>query len=276
MSYDYSYFDSNYDKENNIDDKEQVYRLIMSYARSNSAIVDSLRNYEDGIVDFVSYAYVHFMEVFYDKYNPNISKLSTYVYTTMSYLYPIFVNQVKYSLDFNSARKLINSFKPEVRDIMRKMYAERKTVDFCDTSIEIGTDDLSGGDDDDIKYMDLSLADPNDCIENLLNEYNDEDLYKQFDLILDRYIKLKNIRNGDRAKEIIKEYTFRNMNVNDNRITLESIGNKHGLTRERIRQILSKFYIWARNDKELKACLDSDYIDRINHEREKKYGERDF
>lgn len=275
-NYDYSYFDEDFNEEDNVDEKVQIYRLIMSYAMNNSAVKEALKNYEDGLIDFVSYAYVHFMEMFYNKYDPNVSKLSTYIYTVMNYLYPIFINQVKYSLDFNTARKLIHSFRPEVRDIMRKIYAERKTVDFCDSTIEIGTED-SSGDNDEVKYIDLNLADPNDYIEKLLDDYNDEDLYKQFDLILDRYIKSRNVRNGDRVKDIIKEYTFRNRNAEiGDKITLASIGEKYGLTRERIRQIVDKFYRWAKNDKELKACLDSDYIDRIVNERNKKYGKKDF
>lgn len=275
-NYDYSYFDEEFSKEDSVDEKIQIYRLIMSYAMNSSAIKEALKNNEDGLIDFVSYAYVHFMEIFYNKYDPNVSKLSTYVYTVMNYLYPIFINQVKYSLDFNTARKLINSFRPEVRDIMRKMYAERKTVDFCDSTIEIRTED-SSGDNDEVKYIDLNLADPNDYIEKLLDDYNDEDLYKQFDLILDRYIKSRNVRNGDRVKDIIKEYTFRNRDAEiGDKITLASIGEKYGLTRERIRQIVDKFYKWAKNDKELKACLDSDYIDRIINERNKKYRKKDF
>lgn len=232
--------------------EEQLFRLIASYAYNNTNVYAQLANTTDGIEDFMSFAYTHLLSELLPKWDPEKGSLSTYVYSTLDYLYPVFIAQAKYQVSFSMGRKLTSSTRLEQRDKYKEIYVNKSSIDTCSTILMTNKTPKDNNNDSDTQIPDSSLADPNSNIEKYEEDEFNQDILKIFDSCLDRYFDRPSTvkDNIERNKEIIKTYT---LNRQDS--TLQNIGNKYNLSRERVRQICDKFYRWASKDKELRSVL---------------------
>lgn len=239
----------------------QIYKIISAYVYRTSYISEAFKNNKDKIQDVISIAYIDYLTNYKEKYKPEISTLSTYIFSVMNYKCPIYFYQAMYDISLNTARKCRASYYDKnVIQKLHNMYGHPKSLDISYTGVESFTET-----DEDMLYVDKGLADPRDYIDEMLTNNNDEQLYNTFSDIVDDYInktkyKGKNSNMMTRDKDIIMRYTFGN-HSGTNKVTLESLSQEWGLTRERVRQILKMFYKFARNNKKIKNILGIDYID---------------
>ena len=234
----------------------QIYKIISAYVYRTSYISEAFKNNKDKIQDVISTAYLDYLTNYKEKYEPEQSTLSTYVFSIMKYKCPVYFYQVMYDVSSTTARKCVNSYYDKnVTRKLHNMYGNSESLDISYTGVE-----SSAETDEDILYVDKGVADPRDYIDEMLTDNNDEQLYNMFSNIVDNYVYKTKRKNPDMVKDVIMKYTFGN-HSGDIKVTLESLGQEWGLTRERIRQILKKFYDFAKNNKEIKNSLGIDYID---------------
>lgn len=244
---------------NNVDYKnlpieEQAYRIIYNYALVKPHLYSILKDIgSDAVEDFVGYAYEYIL-TYLSRYDSSRGKLSTFIYSTLDYLYPIFIYQVKYNVSFYTARAMTNSrVTPEYREKLINFYDNTKQI-----SIDGGSVSSIFTDEDNDSLPNMALADPDVNVEDTIldGEVNDNKILEVFNEEIDKYIdrinRIKNnSENAKRNKDIILRMTLRQ----DRSDTLQTIADDYGITRERVRQIYHKFCLWAQKNNNLRNVL---------------------
>lgn len=245
-------------KEYTEDVKLQIYKIISKYAVSHSNIYSILKD-DDELKDFISYAYTHYLDKLYSNFDPEKGALSTHIYACLDKLYPIYIQQAKKHVDFMTARVLTTNdpSRATSTNSCKNLYFT-KSIDTCESAIE--SSNPSVGD----FIPDSSLidekSDPYFIVVENTSKYDSEqirqtEIGKIFEDCLNRYMnndKHKNEYYIARDKDIIWSYTFRE----GSDVTYQSLADKWGgISRERVRQIIDKFYHWVSKDKKLREAL---------------------
>lgn len=244
-------------KEYTEDIKLQIYKVISKYATSHSNIYSILK--EDELEDFISYAYTHYLDKLYSNFDSEKGALSTHIYACLDKLYPVYIQQAKKHVDFATARILASTDSSRIASInsCKNLYST-KSIDVCESAITSSNPSI-----DDL-IPDSSLADEKSdpyyiLIENT-SKYSSEqikqtEIGKIFEDCLNRYINTHEYKNKyyiARDKYVIWNYTFRE----GSDVTYQSLADKWGgISRERVRQIINKFYHWVSKDKKLREAL---------------------
>lgn len=252
----------------NLSIEEQVYKLIYHYALTRPQIYSLLTNISsDAIEDFVSYAYTYVLS-YMKRYDSNRGKLSTFIYSTLDYLYPIFIYQVKYNVSFYTARTMTNiNVTSEHRERLLNLYNNNKQIDVCcDTIMTPYLSDSNGAGNEYEAIPDMSLADPDADVENLVlngDEHNNQ-ILNVFEEEVDKFVNRPGSKNAERNKDIIFRMSLREGKSD----TLQTIASDYGLTRERVRQIYNKFTSWASKNNNLRTVLGlGRYEPEVKHRR---------
>lgn len=242
----------------NLSIEEQAYRLIYHYVlNSRPHIYAILRDIgSDAIDDFVSYAYEYIL-IHISRYDNNRSNISTFIYNTLDYLYPIFICQTKYQISFNTARAMAGNnssrITPEQKERLISFYDYTKQLSVDGSSVS-----LMPNDEDNNELPDLNLADPNANVEDIVlnSEIYENKILEVFYDEIDKYInRTKSLRDNEDIKRRNKDIILRMALKQDKSDTLQTIADDYNITRERVRQIYKKFCIWAQKNNNLRNVL---------------------
>lgn len=228
------------------DIKVQIYKIILKYAYSQNKIYTFASN-QDELDDFISYAYTYFLEDAYKNYNPEKASLSTYIYSTLDYQYKAIMMQAKYHVDRTTARNLVNKTYPNRMEKLRSMFCFRDSVDWCDSSVYYGNPEDNA--EKDLQIKDSALASEVDYIKEFEIKEGDKGILDLFNKSVRNFCNNHYFENPERNASIIKERFLSDA-------TLQSLGDKYGITRERVRQICNSYI------KYVKKC-DKDLINTI-------------
>ena len=222
----------------------QVYKLIAKFVSESSYIKNSLVNVEDGLNDLISYAYVHIMENYIPKYNESKGKLSTYVCTTMEYLSPVFINQVRYNTSFNTARAILNNKNSKIRQVCQNIY-NSVPIDTCSTEVEYSEDK------EDHK-SDIDLADvDSDFTSKILDVDRDNYIVKTFNDCVESFVnKHCTVNTKWKTESIIRDYC-----LSTEKPTYQEIADKYFTSRQRIEQIINKFRRYIKQNKKFRESI---------------------
>lgn len=224
------------------DIKVQIYKIILKYAYSQNKIYTFASN-QDELDDFISYAYTYFLEDAYKNYDPEKASLSTYIYSTLDYQYKAIMMQAKYHVDRTTARNLVNKTYPNRMEKLRSMFCFRDSIDWCDSSVYYGNPEDNA--EKDLQIKDSALASEVDYIKEFEIKEGDKGILDLFNKSVRNFCNNHCSENPERNASIIKERFLSGA-------TLQSLGDKYGLTRERVRQICNSYIKYAKKcDKDL-------------------------
>lgn len=247
----------------NDDIESQVYKIIMKYTSNNKSLMCNLyynsNNGQDNFLNFVNNAYIYILEHdFLSRYDKNKSTISTYVYTIMKYLTPLFLIQTKYNVSSQTARLMLTK-RNNIGDSVRSIYQNSSYIDMSTSRVSLNNHRNCS--DEDISFTDNNLLDDNSDPYYLMIENNMDYYTKILDDAIIRYCDTHgNKQNRDRNIDILRKYLiFNNYDnlIQDKKFTLEQLGECHSLTKERVRQIIQKFRTWVINDSKIKELLPS-------------------
>ena len=239
------------------DIKMQIYKLVVKFTYNQKGIIDILKC-DDKIQDFICYAYTHYIDKIYPNFDPSKSALSTHVYACLNHLYMYFIIQTRYHVSFSTARAMLNSKNIKTKEFYNLLY-NSKTLDTLQGGIDSFIESESDAKEN-IIHFDSSLADMtfepyNYLYANVKAQTVEEIKNTAFGKVFDKYITryFKSIKKPEtkyqaiRDRDLIWEYTFRQ---DKHKSSLQSLGDKwDGISRERVRQIVSGFYTWLRKTK---------------------------
>lgn len=234
--------------------KEQAYKLVCNYVLSSRPkIYGLLRDSgNDAVDDFISYAYEYILASL-KRFDSSRGNLSTFIYNTLDYLYPVFVYQAKYHVSYYTAKLMSSTTRvdEEKRKRLINMYSSGKHIDTCNDSILTAQLD-SSGQDEYANIPDMALADPNAYVEEQVINAQDSYILQILETEVDKYVNRPGSKNeqAERNKDIIYRLI---LDKEDN--TLQKIADDYGLTRERVRQIFLRFCDWAKRNNNLRTAL---------------------
>lgn len=226
-----------------------IYLLTCKYIYNNPIIHNMVG---DDMEDCVMNAYIMLCDIVAMSYDPSKGAISTYVYSCLkSRIMPV-IYQTKYNIDDKLALRAYRASKSnsDYFAVFNSLYHPKSlsvsgaAIDKDDTiedSNELPISELADETLDPAYIYEEGQLSSDEDIEELLND------------LIDKYLSTHNYnnnRNVDMWRDIIISLTLRDNSVED-KITLESVGNKWGITRERVRQIYNKFKKWVITTKQI-------------------------
>lgn len=237
--------------DNNTDIEYQIYKLILAYIYKNNYMLSKLDSCGVSVEDVANTAYIFCLDKYRQLYTPEKSKLSTYIYMLMEKYDSVFIAQTVYNVSLTTARYLSGVQGDAVKhktEKYRQIY-NATPIDSCSSTLNIGNE----AEDDDARSSDINLADDFSNIDEAEQNYNSSLVLEAYNSTLESYLNkihpLDQI-NNDRDRDIITNLIF-----NRDNCTLQNFGDKYGLTRERVRQILASFCKYAKNNTNLRKVL---------------------
>ena len=238
--------------DTNLDDIEyQIYKLILAYIYKNNYMLSKLDSCGVTVEDVANTAYIFCLDKYRQLYDSKKSRLSTFIYMLMKKFDSVFIAQTVYNVSLTTARYLSGVQGDAVKhrtEKYRQIY-NATPIDSCSSTLNIGNE----AEDDDARSSDINLADEFSNIDEAEQSYNDSLVLKTYNSVLDSYFSKRHPIdqvNNDRDRDIITNLIF-----NRDNYTLQDFGEKYGLTRERVRQILAKFCTYAKNNTNLRKVL---------------------
>lgn len=237
--------------DTNLDVKHQIYKLILAYIYKNNYMLSKLESCGVNVEDVANTAYIFCLDKYHRLYKPEKSKLSTFIYMLMEKYDSVFIAQTVYNVSLTTARYLSGVQGEAVKhrmDRYRQIYSAIP-IDSCSSTLDIGRDTES----DDARSSDIGLAEEFSNIDKAEQNYNDSLILEAYNSTLESYLSKRHPLdqvNNNRDRDIITNLIF-----NRDNYTLQDFGDKYGLTRERVRQILASFCKYAKNDINLRKVL---------------------
>lgn len=233
--------------------ENQAYQLILKYTSNNKVLMYNFYNssYDgrDSFFNFVNNAYVYILDHKYlDRYNAERSKLSTYIYTIMKCLTPLFLTQTIYNVSSNTARLMLTE-RNNIGNIVKSIYQNNNYIDTLDSKINVASSGSSSRDEDEVCFIDSSLADYDSDPYYQMIENNQKYYIEALDNAIVRYCNKQNNKdNIERNIDILRKYLIYNNYSNfgnSEKFTLEVLAKNYGLTRQGVQQIIQRFRNWV-------------------------------
>lgn len=237
---------------------KSIYKIICNFSYKNKKVVNSLTltdsvNGNEGTVDdFINNAYLFYIDKCYKNYDRSKGELSTHVYSCVRKQLLVLIIQTKYSISYELARSYVNGYmrkdgNKESIEKFRSMFQNVKYINSCSSTVNIAPNKEGKDEEYDSKLVDDTedFADTvynselmktfNDCLDNYLYNYS----YSSVDLKRERDIILSYLYNGGKGGGV----------------TYQSLAEKYGISRQRIEQIIKRFYKYMRNNKKFRAAI---------------------
>lgn len=235
--------------DNNTNIEYQIYKLILAYIYKNNYMLSKLESCGVSIEDVANTAYIFCLDKYRQLYKPEKSKLSTFIYMLMKKYDSVFIAQAVYNVSLTTARYLSGVQGEAVKhriDKYRQIY-NAIPIDSCSSTLDVSTEN------DDAQGYNIGLAEEFSNIDKAEQNYNDSLILEAYNSTLESYFSKRHPLdqvNNDRDRDIITNLIF-----NRDSYTLQDFGDKYGLTRERVRQILASFCKYAKTNTNLRKVL---------------------
>lgn len=210
--------------------------------------------------DFVQSAFLDYLEHGYQSFNPQKGKLSTHISMFINKQYTTILNQSLYNISYEEAKyveRVRSRAKASGEEDTSLLFIRVKSI--C-SPVPVDINPANGSDDTDDSCSLLDYADLDESYElDPASIYlgSDDVIIESFQKQVDRYLARKpdwfkrDKYLMDREKDIITTYIFGARSCHDkmaDKVTLQDIADKYGVTRAWIGMITKSFKIWAKND----------------------------
>lgn len=243
------------EKYENIDIKEQIYKIICKYVSSSQYIKESLRSFNGELQEFIDIAYFVYIDKFYKNYDKDIAKITTHIYSCLDKHISTILREMKYSIDFNRSRNLGKLDKENNEKSMQIL--NPSTIDTCSTTLDIDSNNDFNYEKE--LYSTIDLAEEDKNLNNILSQECEKAFYNILDYYLKNY-KCKDENNKLKIRKIVLAYTFQHDEDNPSyygKITYNYLANKYGISRQRVEQFVNKFYNFVKYKTNFREMLES-------------------
>lgn len=241
----------------NEDVKLQIYKIIRKFTVVKESLHNVL-NTEEEFNDFVMYAYTYYLDKIYPVFDASKATLSTHVVTTLKYLTPVFIVMVKHGVDFSTARRMVNKRDEHLQQACKVIY-DTRSLDTCLDGLENIDPSIEKDVSSNIALCDDTYEPFNylyeSCGEQDIEKIKNSDLGRKLNYYINKYLdgkKVKDKEQRERNTDIIWRMCFR-FDLHDT--NLSKLGEKWGISRERVRQIFKSFTSWAKRNKKFKKDI---------------------